>query len=311
MIDEAIRRCLRYAIGTCVGLSALLYILDPATLASLPRPGVVPGGGSATGPGPASREPPAPPPPSRPAPRQPLQVRAPTGVVLVAFAPATLGDALRAAAGEFRQQHGGSGVLLNLGTTAQHRQVLAAGRYADLVIGAGADALAPLAAAGRVRAPRPLGAIPLALAVPPTNPGKVASLADLATPGRKLAIAVPSTQPGALTREALERAPPEVAKGILANVVTQVEEPSELLTRLGLGDVDAAFLMRTQLSGQVGMQLKEVALPDPLRPRVPFEGAVSPTSDRLPYAEAFLAFLGSSAGRRLLAGYGIEPPPSS
>lgn len=315
MIDEAIRRCLRYAIGTCLGLSALVYVLDPDRMgyvATSSRPGS--SGGGITMPrrgGAPSDGNPAPPAAPTKAPRKPLTIRAPSGVVLVAFAPAELGDALRAAAKEFRNLHGGSGVLLNLGDTAQHREALGGGRYADLVIGSGQDALAPLAAAGRIQTPRALGQVPLALAVPRTNPAGIHQLADLAAPGRKVAIAAPSTPVGALTRQALAKVPSELGPGILGNVVAQFEDPSQVLTRLGLGSVDAGFVLRSHLSGQFGQRLKEIPLPSEVRPTIPFQVAVLPTSERLPFAEAFQAFLESSAGRRILGSFGVEPPPSS
>jgi molybdate transport system substrate-binding protein len=310
MIGEAVRRCLRYAIGTCVGLSALVYILDPATLSNLPRPSPVPGG-SATAPSQAVTPRAAPPTAkAKPAPK-PLTIRAPAGVVLVAFAPPALGDALQAAAKEFRGRHGGSGVLLELGATSEHVEVLRGGRYADLVLGAGEDSLAPLLAAGRIRAPRPFARVPLALAVPRANPARISQLSDLAAPGRKLAVAAPSTPVGALTRRALESVSPELGPGVMANVVAQLDDPSEVLTHLGLSRVDAGFVLRSQLAGHFGKQLVEIPLPPEARPATSYQVAILPTSERLPFTEAFVAFLESSAGRRILASYGVDPPPSS
>lgn len=141
------------------------------------------------------------------------------------------------------------GVVLQVstgGSTALARRVLA-GEPADLLLTAGRDAAAVALDGGAVAgAPVPFARNRLSLVVPRGNPGGVDALDDLADPDLVVALCAPEVPCGSLARSVLRRA------GIAARPDTLDRDVVAVLTRVRLGEVDAALVYRTDALAAAG-----------------------------------------------------------
>ena len=109
---------------------------------------------------------------------------------------------------------------------------------------------------------------------------------DLAQGRARIAVGAPSVPVGRLTVIALSQLDPPIARALLAGVVTQDPSVRVVLSRLELGEADAAFVYHSDVALTRGLR----ALPLP--PTVPPNEYVAVLMDGAkPGAEEFLAFL--------------------
>ncbi|MEJ3745709.1 molybdate ABC transporter substrate-binding protein [Actinomycetes bacterium KLBMP 9797] len=138
----------------------------------------------------------------------------------------------------------------------------------------------------------------LVIAVPKGNPEGVAGLADLATPGRKVALCAAQVPCGAAAQQAL------AAAGVALTPVTQEQDVKAALSKVRLGEVDAALVYRTDVraasSDVDGVEFAESASAVNDYPIV-----VVRDSDT---ARAFVAYVHTGPGRAVLTAAGFQGP---
>ena len=175
------------------------------------------------------------------------------------------------------------------------------GAELDLFLAANLEQITRIQAAGRVERSTVFAANRLVIVV--ANDSPIASIEDLAQPGTRIAIGVPDVPVGALTRTALDALDPELAAGILENVATEDPNVRVALSRVELGEVDAAFVYRTDLAA--ARHVRAIELPRSLGiPANLYIGAV--IEGARPGAEALLDFLASDAAQAILANAGFQ-----
>lgn len=178
------------------------------------------------------------------------------------------------------------------------------GAEVDLFLAANAGQMARIEEAGRVERWTVFAANRLVIVVPDDSP--MASIEDLATSGVRIAIGAPDVPVGALTRVALDGLEAELAAAILANVATEDPNVRVALSRVELGEVDAAFVYRTDLAA--AMHVRAIELPTDLDvPANEYVGAV--IADARPGGDALLDFLGSDEAQAILGRAGFEAAP--
>jgi molybdate transport system substrate-binding protein len=163
-----------------------------------------------------------------------------------------------------------------------------------------------LHAAGLVGRPVAFATNRLVLAVPQDS--RIGSLADLARPGTTIAIGSAGVPVGAYTRDVLGRLGAARAEAILANVRSEEPDVKGIVGKLAQGAVDAGFVYATDVEA-AGAQLRGIALPPRLQPRVVYEAAVVTGAPHPGRARAFVAgLLGADAQTALkAAGFGAPP----
>jgi molybdate transport system substrate-binding protein len=149
----------------------------------------------------------------------------------------------------------------------------------------------------------------LVLAVP-AGSTKVRQLADAEKPGTVLSIGTAEVPVGAYTATVLERLPAAQRAALLANVRDREPDVTGIVGKLTEGAADAGFLYVTDVAATHG-QLKAIALPASLQPRVAYGAAVVSGSPHEAQARAFVNGLLSGAGRAALRAAGFLPPPQS
>jgi molybdate transport system substrate-binding protein len=149
----------------------------------------------------------------------------------------------------------------------------------------------------------------LVLAVP-AGSTKVRALADAEKPGTALAVGTAEVPVGAYAATVLERLPAAQRAAVLANVRDREPDVTGIVGKLTEGAADAGFLYVTDVAATHG-ELKAIALPASLQPRVAYGAAVVNGSGHDAQARAFVIGLLSGPGRAALRAAGFLPPPQS
>jgi molybdate transport system substrate-binding protein len=143
----------------------------------------------------------------------------------------------------------------------------------------------------------------LEIAVPPGNPGHVRGLADFANPDLTLAICAPEVPCGAAAAQVFE------AAGITAAPDTEEEDVRAALTKVQLGEVDAALVyasdVRSAASGVEGIEFPEAEEAVNEYPICVLADAPDPGA-----ARAFVDLVLSDEGQAVLADAGFRRPGS-
>ena len=127
------------------------------------------------------------------------------------------------------------------------------------------------------------------IAVPKGNPEGITALADLADPDVKVALCAEQVPCGAAAQKALD------AAGVKVTPVTQEQDVKAALTKVKLGEVDAALVYRTDAKAAAadvdGVEFPESAEAINDYPIVALKDAPNPAG-----AQAFVAYVPDRAG---------------
>lgn len=220
---------------------------------------------------------------------------------LVVFAAASLTESFTQIGDDFEAVHPGLAVTLNFAGSSTLAQQVNEGAPADVFAAASPANMALVTGAGNGAGdPATFARNQLVIAVPTGNPAGITGLADLTHPGLKVALCAEQVPCGSASQTAL------AAAGISLTPVTFEQDVRATLTKLTLGEVDAALVYRTdvavaadQVDG-VPFPESEAAVND--YPIVVLREAPHPAA-----AAAFVEYVLSADGRAVLAGAGFAP----
>jgi molybdate transport system substrate-binding protein len=175
------------------------------------------------------------------------------------------------------------------------------GAEVDLFLAANRQQIDRLDAANLVDRAGPFAANRLVIVVPEGS--AIDSIEQLAALDVRIALAAPDVPAGALTREALDALDPALAAAILENVATEDPNIRVVLSRVDLGEVNAAFVYATDLPA--AMHVRSIELPADLA--VPTNQYIAAlTTDARPGSDALLDYLTSDEAQAILASAGFE-----
>lgn len=219
---------------------------------------------------------------------------------LVVFAAASLTDAFGEIADAFTADNPDVTVSLNFGGSSQLAQGIVTGAPADVFASASPATMQTVIDAGLADdEPAILARNILQIAVPPGNPGNVTSIRDFADPARVIALCAPEVPCGAAAARVFE------AAGVTPAPDTLEEDVRAALTKVELGEVDAAMVYRTDVlasDGRVeGIGFDEAGGAVNDYPIVALTDAPNPDA-----ADAFVQFALSEDGQAILADAGFQ-----
>ncbi|MEU4832336.1 molybdate ABC transporter substrate-binding protein [Streptosporangium sp. NPDC023615] len=167
------------------------------------------------------------------------------GTVTV-FAAASLTGTFTELGRIFEEAHPGTRVRLNFGSSATLAQQIVQGAPADVFAAASPATMRTVTDASRAAAPVTFARNTLQIAVPAGNPAGVDALEDLADPGVKVALCAGQVPCGAAAAAVLG------AAGVKVVPVTLEQDVKAVLTKVELGEVDAALVYRTDVLASAG-----------------------------------------------------------
>ncbi|MFJ8578362.1 molybdate ABC transporter substrate-binding protein [Micromonospora sp. NPDC093277] len=224
-----------------------------------------------------------------------------TGTVNV-FAAASLTETFTKLGNDFEAAHPGATVKFNFAGSSALATQINQGAPADVFASAAPKNMETVTDAGNADGtPTTFVKNQLVIAVPKGNPKGVTGLADLTKPGVKVALCAEQVPCGAAAKKALDTG------GVKLTPVTLEQDVKAALSKVKLGEVDAALVYRTDAkaaAGDVdGIEFPESAGAVNDYPIVVLKGAKNADG-----AKAFVAYVLSEEGKAVLTEAGFQAP---
>ena len=141
----------------------------------------------------------------------------------------------------------------------------------------------------------------LQIAVAAGNPKGIAGLADLARPGLIVVLAAPTVPAGKYALESLQKA------GVAVKVASQEVDVRAVLNKVTLGEADAGIVYVTDLKS-AGARVTGVDIPEQHQVIARYPIAVVKETKNPRLAKAYVDYLLSDDGQKLLAEFGFSKP---
>lgn len=231
---------------------------------------------------------------------------------LTVVAAASLTDAFKELGGAFERAHPGTKVTFSFAASSLLRTQIEQGAPADVFASADMAQMEPLVKSGKVRAVAAFARNRLVVVTPAANPGRIRRLQDLARPGLRLVITAEQVPIGRYTRAALARMSGAGGLGsdfqqkVLANVLSQEANVRALLTKVELGEADAAIVYASDAVA-AGPKVRAIAIPTRFNEIAVYPIGVVTATRNAADAAAFARFVRSRPAQGTLKRYGFQP----
>lgn len=248
----------------------------------------------------------------------PLPAHAAAQAHLRVFAATSLTDAFGEIARTFESRHPDVDVQLNFAGSQQLVAQLEQGAGADVFASADDRWMGYARDHGLLSgAPASFTRNQLVLIVPKFNPARIKRLQDLQKSGIKFVTCINAVPVGHYTRQVLNNLSglpgfdPHYAQRVLANVVSEEENVKSIASKVQLGEADAGFLYRSDVTPGLARYVHTIPIPDEANVIASYPIATVARTARLVDAQAFVALVLSDEGQRVLTRWGFLPLAAS
>lgn len=224
------------------------------------------------------------------------------GGTLTVFAAASLTDVFTDLAEQLEAEHPDLDVQFNFAGSSALATQITQGAPADVFASANPGQMAAVTEAGLTAGePEVFTANALQIAVPAGNPADVTGLADFGREELTLAVCAPEVPCGAATEDVL------AAAGVTAVPDTLEEDVRAALTKVELGEVDAALVYATDIAA-AGDSVEGIAFPESEDAVNDYPVCVLADAPNPDAARAFVDLVLSDEGQAALAAAGFRAP---
>ncbi|MGH2473098.1 MAG: molybdate ABC transporter substrate-binding protein [Candidatus Limnocylindria bacterium] len=218
------------------------------------------------------------------------------------FAASSLTEALTKASDELKARYPATSYVLNFGSSSTLATQITNGAPADVFASADEINMQRVVDAKLSDGtPSIFATNRLAIAVSPGNPKNVTSLADLARAGLVVVLAAPTVPAGRYTLDSLAKA------GVKLTPASQELDVRAVLNKVALGEADAGVVYVTDVRS-AGSRVSGVEIPEQQQVVARYPIAVVTGTRNYTLARAFVDYLVSDEGQRLLARFGFSRP---
>ncbi|MFI7048260.1 molybdate ABC transporter substrate-binding protein [Streptosporangium sandarakinum] len=217
------------------------------------------------------------------------------------FAAASLTGTFTELGRTFEAAHPGTTVKFNFGSSATLAQQITQGAPVDVFAAASPATMKTVTDASSAGSPTTFARNKLQIAVPKDNPAKVDDLADLTDAKVKVALCAEQVPCGAAAAKALD------AAGLKVTPVTLEQDVKATLTKVELGEVDAALVYRTDVIASAG-KVTGIEFPEADKAINDYPIATLAKAPAGELAERFVDLVLSQQGRDVLTKAGFEAP---
>ncbi|MVN86962.1 molybdate ABC transporter substrate-binding protein [Deinococcus sp. HMF7620] len=234
---------------------------------------------------------------------------------LTVFAASSLTDAFTELGRAFDARTGHKTTFQFAGSQALRTQ-LDQGARADVYASANTAQFDPLVKSGVVNPGQFFVSNRLAIIVPRSNTA-VTTMQDLARPGVKLVIADKAVPVGDYTRRMLSAVDGSRAYGTdfsaraLRNVVSEEPNVRQVALKVQLGEADAAVVYQTDVTPALKPSVRVIPLPTRFNQSASYPIGTVKASANAGAAQAFVSFVLSSDGQKILKKWGFLAPPAA
>jgi molybdate transport system substrate-binding protein len=233
---------------------------------------------------------------------------------LTVLAAASLTNVFPKIGSAFTATHPGVTFTYSFAGTDQLAAQIQQGAPADVFAGASTKYGDQLASAKQIDPYKIFCTNRLVLIVPASNPANISSLADLAAKPMKLVVGSEAVPVGAYTRTVLENLDeaygPGYSKKVLANVVSNEDSVTSIVTKVQSGEADAGFVYVTDALA-AGSKVKSFALPKAAQAVASYPIAVVSASTYKTQTLVFAEYMLGPVAQHLLRRAGFGPPPTT
>jgi molybdate transport system substrate-binding protein len=234
------------------------------------------------------------------------------GGMLTILAASSLTDAFGELAKTFERQNPGTEVRTSFGASSEMLAQIQQGAPADVFASAAEEEMDTALKDGLVTGePQIFVKNREVVMVPRTNPAKIRSFRDVATPDTRLVLAEDGVPAADYAIEILDKADKEYGAGfkkdVLSNVVSSEADVRASVNRVAVGDADATFGYASDYTPDIRDKVEVVPIPPDLNivatyPIAALKDAKSPT-----LAKKWVDLVTSEEGQRVLKKWGFEP----
>lgn len=218
---------------------------------------------------------------------------------ITVFAAASLTKTFGELATKFEAAHPGVTVQTSFAGSAALVAQITAGAPADVF--ASADTTNMAKVKSLVNTPVNFATNVLEIAVPPANPAKIATFADLAKPGVKTVVCAPVVPCGAATQAV------EVASGVKLRPVSEENAVTDVLGKVSSGEADAGLVYVTDVKG-AGSTVKGITFPESRNAVNTYPIATIKAGEKAELSQAFVQFVTGTVGQSVLEAAGFGAP---
>jgi molybdate transport system substrate-binding protein len=224
----------------------------------------------------------------------------PKGQLLV-FAATSLTGAFDQIGKQFQQANPGVTVRFNYSGSSTLATQITQAAPADVFASADNQNMTTVVSAKLVKgSPQVFTKNKMEIMVPPGNPKKITSVADLANPAVKVAVCAPAVPCGAYAQEVFKKA------GVTVKPVTEEQNVGGVVTKVTLGEVDAGMTYSTDVKA-AGSKAEGVVIPPEQNVTADYPLAEITTAPNPTAAAAFIAYVLSPAAQGVLSEFGFVP----
>jgi molybdate transport system substrate-binding protein len=217
------------------------------------------------------------------------------------FAASSLKEAFTTIGRQFEAANPGTKVTFSFGASSTLAAQIAQGAPADVFASASPKNMTQVVTAGDASSPVNFVKNVMEIAVPPSNPGKVAGLADLAKSSVKVALCQPQVPCGTVAAKVFKNA------SVTVKPVTLQPDVKSVLTQVELGNVDAGVVYVTDVTS-AGAKVKGIVIPGSVNASTEYPIAALSHSSNSALARAFVAYVLSDAGQSVLTADKFQKP---
>jgi molybdate transport system substrate-binding protein len=237
-----------------------------------------------------------------------LSARAETSKEVTVFAAASLRESFAELGKQFEARHPGTKVLFNLAGSQELRTQIENGAPADVFASADQKHMQALLAEKLAHGPKVFARNEPILVVPKGNPAKISGLEDLPK-AQRIVVGVPEVPIGAYTLRILDAASKRYGQDfrtrVTAHVVSREMNVRQALTKVRLGEADAAIVYRTD-AATAKDDVEVILIPPDLNVVAEYPIAVLDRAKDPALARQFVEMVLSRAGREVLARFGFQ-----
>lgn len=234
----------------------------------------------------------------------PLKTRLPSTppITIVVDAAASLAESFQKLGDEFRAVNPRVTVTFNFGGSSALAGQIVSGAPVDVFASANPATMKTVTDAGAASEdPVVFARNRLEIAVPASNPGHVTGLADLADPAKTIALCAPEVPCGAAAATVFRKA------GLVAAPDTLEQDVKAALTKVQLGEVDAALVYRTDVDA-AGDRVTGIPFPESSVAINEYLIAPLKGSSHQKVAAAFIAWVRGDSGQKVLKEASFDLP---
>lgn len=221
---------------------------------------------------------------------------------LTVFAAASLKGTFTTLGQQFEAAHAGTKVSFNFAGSADLVTQLQQGSPADVFASADANNMSKATSANLISGdPVTFASNTLEIAVPPDNPAKISSFADLTKPGVKLVVCAAAVPCGAAAQKI------ETATKTTLKPVSEESAVTDVLNKVATGEADAGLVYVTDVKGAAG-KVKGVVFPESKDAVNEYPIAPLTASKNADLAKQFTELVTGPDGQKVLAAAGFAKP---